>query len=304
MPESVLLTGASGFVGLPLARALASSGWTVHAQARRAVGPPIPGVSWHLCELLNPAEARALLAEIRPTHLVHAAWYVAHGSYWSAPENFLWLEASCALARQFFANGGRRLVGIGSCAEYDWQVAPAELPWPESRLIAPATAYGRAKAMLAQRLFDIADAHPGAQVAWARLFHLFGPHEPVARLVPSIVQALLRGEVAACSSGQQVRDFASTWWVADALAALTRSDVTGPVNVASGQGQTIASLAQSIARLLGRPELLQLGALPDRPDDIAVMVADTARLRDEVAYRTPAVIEADLQKLVALSAPL
>lgn len=298
MPESVLLTGASGFVGLPLAQALAARGWTVHAQARRACGPPIPGVIWHLCELLNPAEASALLAEIRPTHLVHAAWFVAHGSYWEAPENLRWLEASGALAAQFFAHGGRRFVGIGSCAEYNWHAENAHLPWPESRQIAPATQYGRAKAMLAQRLFELADAHPGARVAWARLFHLFGPNEPAARLVPSIVQALLRSQVAPCSSGHQVRDFVSTWWLADALAALTCSEVTGPVNVASGQGQTIAALAQYLAGLSGRPELLQLGALPDRSDDIAVMVADTARLREEVGFDLPAATEADLRRLI------
>ena len=300
MAESVLLTGASGFVGLPLAQALAARGWTVHAQARRVPGPAIPGVTWHLCDLLDPVAASALLAHIQPTHLVHAAWYVAHGRFWEAPENRFWLEASCTLAAQFFDYGGQRLVGIGSCAEYDWHAANAHLPWPESRLIAPATQYGRAKAMLSQRLCEIAAAHPGAQVAWARLFHLFGPNEPAARLVPGIAQALLLALAAPCSSGRQVRDFASTWWLAEALAALTRSDVTGPVNIAPGQGQTIAWLVQCIARLSGHPELLQLGALPDRRDDIAVMVANTTRLREEVGFDVPADTEADLRRLIAL----
>ena len=300
MSEAVLVTGASGFVGLPLVQALAAQGWTVHAQACHAPGPAMQGVSWHLCNLLDCANANKLIDHIAPSHLVHAAWNVEHGKYWDAPENAAWLHASTALATQFFNAGGRRFVGIGSCAEYAWRLGHEDvLPWPESRIVDPASRYGQAKAMLAQRLADMAQAQPARQVAWARLFHLFGAQEQPARLVPAIMRALLRGELAHCSSGRQIRDFASTDWVATALAALLRSKVTGAVNVGSGSALSIAALAEKIARLAGHPELLRLGSLPDRLDDLPVMVADTTRLRAEVGFVMPMDLEAALHDLIA-----
>jgi len=58
-------------------------------------------------------------------------------------------------------------------------------------------------------------------------------------------------------------------------------------------------LSRLVARLTGRPDLLRLGALPDRPGDVPVMVADTKRLRLEVGHGTPPVIEDDLRRVIS-----
>ncbi len=295
MAERVLVTGASGLVGRQVLAPLRALGFEVHAVARQPRAGQGEGLHWHAADLLDEATAGALLRQVRPTVLVHAAWYVEHGRFWTAPENAAWLEASTALAAAFVAGGGRRLLGLGSCAEYALEAGAAGQPWPEARRIAPATPYGQAKAALAARLAGMAG---GASVAWARLFHLFGPGEAPARLVPAVALALLRGEPAACASGRPVRDFASTWWLGRALAALAASPVTGAVNVASGQGVSIAALAQQLASLAGRPELLRLGALPDRPGEVPFQVADTTRLRQAVGFTEAAPLAADLRAML------
>jgi nucleoside-diphosphate-sugar epimerase len=96
-----------------------------------------------------------------------------------------------------------------------------------------------------------------------------------------------------------VRDFASTRFVGQALAALTLSGVTGPVNVASGQGRAIADVARCLGHASGRPELVRLGVLPDRPNEVPHMVADVKRLRREVGFTAPPRVEADLRALLA-----
>lgn len=280
MKARVLLTGASGFVGRHCLGPLAALGWEVHAVARR----PLPGpgeVVWHRADLLDRAERRRLLDEVRPEVLVHAAWYAEHGKYWQAPENELWLAASAELFARAAEHGARRIVGVGSCAEYDWGRGDA-VPWKESDACAPATPYGRSKLALQEALERL-----GVSYAWARLFFLFGAYENPARLVPSIITALLRNEGACCTSGRQVRDFLAVSEAGAILAALAAAELEGAVNVASGEPVSMAALAAEIGDIIGKPELVRLGALPDRADEPPYIVADTARLRGLRYERRP-----------------
>ena len=301
--ERVLVTGATGFVGRQLPAALATNGLEVHAVGHRASAAPevLAFATWHQADLLDASATAALIREVRPTILVHAAWYVVHGRFWAAPENEAWLEASTELAAHFAEAGGRRLVGLGSCAEYAATAEGDDTPWPETRPLLPATPYGRAKATFAERLGAMAKKRNHLSVVWARLFHLFGPAEATARLVPSVVAALLEGRPALRGSGSPVRDFASTWFTADAIAALTASDVVGAVNVASGIPHSIGSIATKIATILHRQDLLETGALPDRPNEVRFMVADTTRLRDEVGFKKVAPLAADLKRIIELT---
>lgn len=287
-------------MGLPLVAALAAGGMRVEALGCRKVGPELSGVRWHRVDLHHAGDVRLLLRELRPSVLVHCAWYVDHGRFWSAPDNRVWLDVSFELAMRFFETGGRRFVGIGTCAEYASQDMNDNMPWSESRKIDPPTLYGQTKAELWRRLHALAERRPGIQATWARLFHLFGSGEPQERLVPSIIGSVLAGREACCGSGRLVRDFSSVGFAAGALAALATSRATGPVNIGSGHPRSIAALCRLVARLAGRPDLLRLGALPDRPGEVPVMVADTKRLRLEVGHEQRPVIEDDLRRLISL----
>ncbi|MCA3365659.1 MAG: NAD(P)-dependent oxidoreductase [Roseomonas sp.] len=296
MAERVLVTGATGFIGQHIPPLLQARGLEVHATARSAL-PEHQGIIAHGVDLLREDEAQRLVKDIRPAIIIHSAWYIAHGRFWTAPENIDWLEASTALAAYAAEAGTRRFVGLGTCAEYATEAGDDALPWPETRRIAPATPYGEAKAALAQRLAEMAAARARFGFAWARLFHLFGPGENPARLVPSIMIALREGREAQCASGRPVRDFISTQRCAAALAALAASNVEGPVNIASGAPISIAAMARLIAEIAGRPYLLRLGALADRPNEPAYMVAHTGRLRREVGFSAPVSLAAELRGL-------
>ncbi|EGF89431.1 NAD dependent epimerase/dehydratase family protein [Asticcacaulis biprosthecium C19] len=259
----ILVTGASGLIGRHTLAHLVGAGFEVHAVGRSTAEP---------LDLLNTAAVRAAMARIRPTHLLHNAWYTEHGRFWHAPENAVWLDASKALFAAFAEAGGRRVIGVGTCAEYDW-VRSDTTPWRENDPLAPATPYGRAKNDLHQWL-----AGQGIDYAWARLFLLFGPGENPARIVPHLIRCALTGEPARCSSGRQVRDFLSTQACGERVAAVATSNLSGAVNIASGVGLSLRDLAPLIEAATGRPLRAEFGALPDRPEDPPYMVADVARL--------------------------
>lgn len=275
----ILVTGATGFIGAAAARALAAHGLEVHGvTATGRTGPP--GVAMHPLDLLDSAATATLLRRLRPTHLLHAAWDVTHGAYWTAPTNFTWLAAGAALLRDFLDAGGRRAVGVGTCAEYAWGEARyAEATTP----LRPATPYGRCKLAMGEAF--AAAGLMGASTAWARLFFPYGPGDGPGRFLPELRRKLRAGEAVDTTAGTQTRDFIHVEDVAAALARLLLSPVAGAVNLGSGQGVALREVALELAAALGAdPALLRFGALPIRPGDPPALVADIARLRDELGF--------------------
>jgi nucleoside-diphosphate-sugar epimerase len=292
----VLLTGAAGLVGRWAVEALCARGHEVHAVSRTARPDEARGVRWHDADLLDGAAVARLTADVRAERLLHLAWLTEHGRYLQAPENGDWLEASTELVRRFAEWGGARVVGAGTCAEYDWDLGELATNDCDERTtpLKPRTAYGRSKHALAEWLASRAQP----SWAWGRLFFLYGEGEDPRRLVPSVTRALLAGQPARVGPGWLVRDFLYTADAGAAFAALVDADVEGPVNVASGRALTIADLVTTLAALVGRPEALHLGALPHRPGDPPRLVGAVSRLRDEVGFAPSVKLEAGLSRVV------
>jgi nucleoside-diphosphate-sugar epimerase len=285
--KRVLVTGASGFIGRGTPAPLVERGFEVHAVARR---PPqaSAGVRWHAADLLEPGAAERVIAAARPTHLLHLAWEATPGAYWTAPDNLRWVGASLRLLRAFAEAGGVRAAIAGTCAEYEWceETHCEEGVTP----LVPATLYGAAK----HGLREIAEryaAQAGLELAWGRVFFVFGPHEPPGRLASSVAAALVRGERAETSHGAQVRDFLYSEDLAAAFVALLDSPVEGAVNLASGDPRPIRELVVALAAAAGRPDLVALGARPAAANEPAAIVADVRRLRHEVGWEPPRALD-------------
>jgi nucleoside-diphosphate-sugar epimerase len=82
-----------------------------------------------------------------------------------------------------------------------------------------------------------------------------------------------------------VRSFLHAADVGSAFASLLNGSVDGPVNIGSDESITLAELIERIARQIGRPELVRLGARPAPADEPAVLLPDVRRLHDELRWR-------------------
>jgi nucleoside-diphosphate-sugar epimerase len=279
----VLVTGGSGFVGLPLLRLLAATGEDVHAVSHSSDPPAVAGVAWHRLDLGDGRAVQELLARLEPERMIHTAWYVEHGRFWAARENLDWVGRSLQLLRAFAESGGRRVVMTGTCAEYDWSAPGGPLD-ERVAAIAPATLYGAAKDAL-RRLATAYCELQGVELAWGRIFFMYGPREAPGRLVASLIRGLLAGETVDTTSGSQQRDFLHVEDVARATMQLLDSETLGPVNIASGEAVALAELIDAIAAEVGGQGRVRRGALPDRPGEPPLLLADVRRLREEVGFR-------------------
>jgi nucleoside-diphosphate-sugar epimerase len=269
-----LVTGGSGFVGRQcLQGVIARADGEIHAVSRSGQGPFEDCITWHAADLRDPDACRTLIARIRPSHLLHGAWIAAPGIYAQSPDNSLWLTAGKALLDAFGRAGGEHFTGIGTSAEYGASDGPCH---PENTPILPVSAYGRAKAAMAEAA-HAAGLSYGFGTAWGRLFLPYGPHDAAARLIPSLLAAFEERRRVPMSDGLQVRDFIFMPDAGPVYAEVMVTRATGPFNVGSGEGTSIRDAALLLARMFNAEDLLDFGALPRRTDEPAVLVADMER---------------------------
>ena len=293
---SVLVTGAGGFLGSAVVRALVADGVEVVAVLRpggstdrltTVAACPVAEVD------LAAPDASARLRAHGPQAIVHVA--LDREAYRRVDPAYSELPLRAVLAA-LEGVPGARLVHTSSA----WLLAPGDR-LAEDAPVRPRTPYAHNKAHADELVPRLAHE---AGVAWLilRPFNLFGRYEDRSRLVPHIVSRLVAGEPAELSHGAQVRDFNDVDAVARAFAAAlrARADAYGSLyHIGSGRGTSARELAHLVAEQLGRPDLLRFGVSKTADDDVPVLVADPTRVRDAIGWSTPEPLEEVVRSTVA-----
>lgn len=258
----VLVTGASGFIGAHVVRVLRARGHEPIAVTRTDA------------DLSNAGAVGSLFARHHPGAVIHLAWYAKPPDYLGSPKNLASLHATTTVVAGAIAAGCRKIVGAGTCLEY----AEAGHPVAEDHPLDPVTLYASTKAAAWLTCRALA-AGGGAELAWARIFHLFGPGEQPSRLVPSIAAALKRGERAEVTAGEQVRDYLHVRDVAEALVALLAPGANGAYNVCSGKPEPLRTWISAIGEILNAQNRVAFGARPYAPGERMFIAGRSDRLR-------------------------
>jgi nucleoside-diphosphate-sugar epimerase len=293
--KKVLVTGASGFIGRHTLRLLIERGFEVHAVSNKTSEILISqDCFWHRTNLLDFQQIKDLLNIVKPRYLLHFAWDATPGKYWTSEENFTWIQASIELLKQFREQGGQRVVMSGSCAEYDWNYGYC------SEYLTPRntnSVYGTCKKALQEIFATYCEANQ-LSGAWGRIFFLYGCYESPNRLVPSVILSLLKEDAALCSHGNQIRDFLYVDDVANAFVSILENDITGCINIGSGNPISVKEIIYTIGEKMGRLDLIRLGALSSSPNEPKLLVADTTRLYNEVGWRPQNDLNTGLDKTI------
>lgn len=263
MTGITLLTGATGFVGRQVLRALGEKNVRVRMVVRdgkQGQFAALEGVERVVTTLDLFAEDADWWANVCQgvDTVIHVAWYAEPGKYLLSAKNLDCLIGTLHLAKGSALAGTKRFIGIGTCFEYELTGGILSVNTP----LQPLTPYAGAKAAAFMALSQWLPQQ-GVEFAWCRLFYLHGEGEDERRLVPYLRTNLAAGEPSKLTSGKQIRDFLDVREAGQMIAETALGHQQGPVNICSGVPITVRQLAEQIADEYGRRDLLKFGARPD-----------------------------------------
>jgi UDP-glucuronate 4-epimerase len=328
MRESILITGAAGFIGFHLARRLLADGWTVHGvdnlngyydprlkEAR--LGELRTSANFHFqkCDLADRSAVAALFAKQRFSYVAHLAAQagVAH----SAVDPAAYVDANLV----GFANilegcrhaQCRHLIYASSSSVYG---ANQRMPLRVSdRVDEPLSLYGATKR--ANELMAYAYAHLfGLPATGLRFFTVYGPWGRPDMVVWLFTRAILEDRpVRLFNHGHMRRDFT---YIDDVIEAVVRLITPPPAgttpaaegvevsaapqpphriyNVGNGQPVEVVELLNILEKVVGKPARHEL--LPMRPIDVLETFADGSELERATGFTPHTPIEVGLRAFV------
>ena len=283
-----LVTGADGFIGANLVRALVARGAEVHVLRRRPQPSTrlsdVGGLIEHLVDLTDGAGVATTLAAVRPAAVFHLGAYGTSPGQVDAVRMFRTnVEGTLNVLRALEPLAPMAFVNTGSSAEY----GQTRRPLRESDPLRPGTLYGVTKAAATLLCSAFARTSPH-QIVTLRPFHVYGPLDDPRRFIPTAIAAALHDRAISLVPGTFRRDFVFVSDVVDAflVAGMRGRAPSGDTfNLGSGTQHAMAHIVQVLSSIVGRRIKIIRGAFPPRQWDRRDWMADIAKSRRLLHWR-------------------
>jgi UDP-glucose 4-epimerase len=305
----LLVTGGAGYIGGVVALHLLRAGHQVtvlddlstgHADSVPDGAAFVPG---DLVETAGP-----VLADGDPYDgVLHFAAKAVVGESVEHPERY-WrtnVGGTLALLDAMRANAVPRLVFSSTAATYG---EPDEVPIVETAPTRPTNPYGATKLAVDMMITSEARAH-GLGAVSLRYFNVAGAsgpqgerHSPETHIVPIALQVVagqratfaVNGTDYPTPDGTCIRDYVHVDDLAEAHLLALAGVAAGEhriYNLGNGAGFSVLDVVEAVRRVTGHPMPTEVG--PRRPGDPAVLVASSAKIREELGWtpRKPTVDE-------------
>lgn len=241
---SILVTGASGFIGSSVTDALVSNGADVVVLTRHAL-PKMEHVVQVTCDLGGHIDMTTLetIKEQPITAVVHCAAVTPLAKDADYSLDIQMAQNVVALARQLDV---KRVVHISGWNVYDMSQSTA--PYDEATTLKPDTDYGKSKlaveALLREEL--------GETVVSLRLASIYGPGQVSPGLITSLIACAANGETMIINAQHTRRDYLYIDDAAAAIAKVAHTDGALPpaINIGSGASVSVEGVATAISELL------------------------------------------------------
>lgn len=286
---TVLVTGASGFIGANVVRRLLADGHEVHALMRSS------SRDWRLDNIRDDVRIhrgdvgdRAAVLDVakltRPTWIFHLA---THGAYPHERDVTTMIrtniDGTVAVVQAGIEIEAEAIVLAGSSSEYGYvDHAPRE-----SELLRPNGDYALTKAAASMYGWMAAQGS-SVSITTLRLYSVYGPWEEPSRLIPTLAIRGLEGCFPQMASPRISRDFVAVDDVVDAFVRAAASPAPGIgriYNIGTGTQSTLVDAANVARERLSIPGEPSWGSMPDRTWDTEIWVSDSSLVELELGWR-------------------
>lgn len=261
---NVLITGASGFIGRHLINILDNDDNQYEINAifqQKKSKKKFNKINWHKVDLFNDNEVEALIQKIKPTHIIHLAWYTEHGKFWNSEKNKDWINSSIKLFKLFKKYNGKRFISAGSKAEYfDGEFMQdyldSSFEFNEIDDPCPNTIYGQSKNSLHIELNKL-DKNKKSLV-WARVFDTYGPYENDKKFCSYLIKSCINKKQISCNNPFLGIDFLHVHDIANAFKLILENEFLGIINISSGKTTSLKFISEYITKKFDCENLLKL----------------------------------------------
>jgi UDP-glucose 4-epimerase len=225
----VLVTGASGFIGLPVVLNLQQQGHNVLALSRNIPKVNTSSVSWLKSNFSLHETYESTVRTFAPEAVIHLAWQgIPDFSFETSRNN---LNNSLNLLSFVIGLGScKKILVSGSCFELNRLKGAC----PETEIGTPKDDFTWAKHTLRLWLV-VACAKNEIELCWMRIFYVYGPRQRPESLIPSIIMHLKNGKLPELRTPKNANDFVFVDDVARAFSnALSKLLPSAIYNIGSG----------------------------------------------------------------------
>ena len=235
----VLVTGATGFIGRYVYNKLLKTNIDFYLTSRNARNDI---KNCYILDILNYQDTQALIKKIKPDILIHLAWDVSHGEFWTSSKNICYAEATINLFKLFINEGGKKIIAAGTCAEYP---TSSQVVFEHLVYQGELSEYGKAKQVVYNFLKSCELANT-IEFTWFRIFGIFGDRENKQRFFPSAINAIKNGEVLKIKEPGSFCDYVYVDDLAYFIVACIDKVGLGAVNIGTGEAMSMMAMYKLI----------------------------------------------------------